>query len=85
MWKWQVKAKNGHFFGEHKLWGSKFFESIIIHPIDTSHNMGLEKIAVTPSAPILTNAPVKNPREASPREGQKRFIYNISFVFPIFK
>ena len=32
MWKWQVKAKNCHFFGEHKLRGSKFFESI--HTLD---------------------------------------------------
>ena len=30
MWKWQVKVKNCHFFGEDKLWGSKFFESIHI-------------------------------------------------------
>ena len=61
MWKWQVKAKNGHFFGEHKLWGSKFFayaniswRYFILHIF--------EKIGATSSgkfASILTDTPVK--------------------------
>ena len=57
MWKWQVKAKYGHFFGEHKPRGSNFFESI---HISLSHftYMVLKKIGVTPFALILTSTPV---------------------------
>ena len=62
MCKWQVKVKNGHFFGERKLWGSKFFayaniswRYFILHIF--------EKIGANPSgkfAPILADTPVKN-------------------------
>ena len=63
MCKWQVKVKNGHFFGERKLWGSKFFayaniswRYFILHIF--------EKIGANPSgkfALILTDTPVKQP------------------------
>ena len=61
MWKWQVKAKNGHFFGNTNSGDQNFLNPFIIH-IDTSHYLVLKKIGVTSSAPfalILTNAPVK--------------------------
>ena len=62
MWKWQVKAKNGHFLGEHKLWGSKFFEFFHISWRHFTLHI-FEKIGVTPSgkfALILTNTPVND-------------------------
>ena len=61
MWKWQVKVKHGHFFGEHKLWGSKFFAYAHISWGYLIWHI-FEKISVTPSgkfALILTNTPVK--------------------------
>ena len=63
MWKWQVKAKNGHFFGEHKLWGSKFFAYAHISWRYFILQI-FEKIGVTPSgqfAPSLTDTPVESP------------------------
>ena len=61
MWKWQVKAKNCYFFGEHKFWGSKFFAyAHISWRYLISHIF--EKIGANPSgkfALILTDTPVK--------------------------
>ena len=61
MWKWQVKAKNGHFLGNTNSGDQNFLNPFIYHR-DTSHYMVLKKICVTPSgpfAPTLTNVPVK--------------------------
>ena len=61
MWKWQVKAKNGHFLGNTNSGDQNFLNPFVYHR-DTSHYMVLKKIGVIPSgkfAPILTNASVK--------------------------
>ena len=76
MCKWQVRVKNGHFFGERKLWGSKFFayaniswRYFILHIF--------EKIGDNPSgkfAPILTDTPVKVGKFTVIQSLTKRFI-----------